>query len=70
MFKIIVTYETKGRKVTDRRFILKTIPDSGEKKEFLSNFPVFVSEINMYSKTIPAMKEILTKHGEKGMWPK
>lgn len=69
MFKIIVTYETRGRTVTDRRFILKTLPDAGEKKEFLEEFPVFANEIHMYTKILPAMEKLLTKHDDKKFWP-
>lgn len=69
MFKVIVSYETKGRTVTDRRFILKTMPDAGEKKEFLKDFPVFAKEIHMYTKTLPVMEKILTQHGDKKFWP-
>ena len=69
MFKIIATYESKGKTVEKRRFILKTMPDSGEKAEFLQDYPIFTSEINMYSKTLPAMEQILEKHGEKRWWP-
>lgn len=70
MFKIIVTYETKGRSVESRRFILKTVPESGGKKDFLDEFPLFGNEIRVYTKTLPAMETILQKHGIKVFWPK
>lgn len=69
MFKIIATYETKGRTVSERRFILKTMPVSGEKKEMLEDVPIFDNEIKIYTKTLPAMEEILKKTGENPWWP-
>lgn len=70
MFKIIASYQTKGRTVTERRFILKTMPEADcEKKELLKDLPVFDNEIKMYTKVLPAMEAILDKHGEKGWWP-
>lgn len=71
MFKLIATYGTRGKIITDRRFIIKTIPEvEGPKKELLENMPAFKNEIIMYSKTLPAMEELLKEHGEKPWWPK
>lgn len=70
MFKIIATYEVSGRTVTDRRFILKTIPESGEKRDFLNELPLFANEIKMFTQTLPALEEIYTKHGDRLVWPK
>lgn len=71
MFKIIATYGSKDKIVSDRRFVLKTVPEAeGQKKEFLEQLPVFKSEIMMYSKILPAMEEIIAKHAEKRWWPK
>ena len=70
MFKIIVSYESKGRTVEDRRLILKTIPEAeGVKKELLETLQIFANEIKMYSDTLPAMEEILNQHGETKFWP-
>lgn len=70
MFKVIATYESKGLTLTDKRFLLKTVPESGDKKDFLDDFPVFSNEIRMYTETLPAMEEILNQHGDKRFWPK
>lgn len=71
MFKIIATYGTKGTIVNERRFIYKTVPEAeGMKKDMLEQLPAFKNEISMYTKTLPAMEEILKKHGEKGWWPR
>lgn len=71
MFKIIVSYGSKGRIVIERRFVLKTVPEAeGQKKEMLELWPAFKNETRMYSKTLSAMEDILEKHGEKGWWPK
>lgn len=71
MFKIIASYGTRGRIVTQRRFILKTVPEAeGQKKEFLDNSPAFKNEIVVYTKVLVAMEAILKENGEKGWWPK
>lgn len=70
MFKIIATYTSKGKEVSARRFILKTMPEvECEKKEMLKDMPVFDNEIRMYSEVLPAMQTILDQHNEKGWWP-
>lgn len=70
MFKIIVNYETNGRSVEGRRFILKTFPESGEKKDFLEDLPVFTNEVRMYTKILPAMENIIKQHEEIPFWPR
>lgn len=71
MFKIIVSYGSKGKIVTERRFILKTVPEAeGDKKNFLEMMPVFINEIRMYSTILPAMEKILKQHNESIWWPK
>ena len=71
MFKIVVSYETRGRSVVDRRFVLKTMPEvDGQKKELLGQTPMFDNEIRMYGETLPAMEKLLLEHGEKPWWPK
>lgn len=71
MFKIIVTYGSKGKIVNDRRLIFKTVPEAeGPKKDLLEQLPAFKNEISMYTKTLPEMEKILNAHGEKGWWPK
>lgn len=71
MFKIIVTYGSRGRIESERRFILKTVPEAdGPKKDLLENLPAFKNEISMYTQILPAMEAILKEHGEKGWWPK
>lgn len=71
MFKIIATYGSKGKIVSDRRFIFKTVPEAeGQKKDLLEQLPAFKNEILMYTKILPEMDKILKEHGEKGWWPK
>lgn len=70
MFKIIATYTTKTGTVTDRRFIMKTLPEAGEKKDLLKDSPVFTNELLMYTEVLPAMEDILRQHGEEPWWPR
>lgn len=71
MFKVIVTYGSRGKTLIDRRFILKTIPEAeGPKKELLENMPAFKNEIIMYTEILAAMESILKEHDEKPWWPK
>lgn len=71
MFKIIVSYQSRGKTVSGRRFILKTMPETScQKKDLLQDVPIFANEIRMYTKTLPAMEEILSRFGERPWWPK
>lgn len=71
MFKIIVSYESRANNITDRRFLLKTVPEGeGSKKELLEAVPMFENEIRMYTETLPAMDKILSQCGEKCWWPR
>lgn len=72
MFKIIVSYQMgKGKTVSGRRFILKTMPETScQKKDLLEDMPIFANEIRMYTETLPAMEEILSRFGERPWWPK
>lgn len=71
MFKITVSYGTRGKIVSDRRFVLKTMPEAeGQKKDILEKSPAFKNETIMYTQTLKAMEEVLTQHGEKTWWPK
>lgn len=70
MFKIIASYSTKEDTVTDRRFIMKTLPEAGKKKDLLKDSPVFTNELLMYTEALPAMEDILRKIGEEPWWPR
>lgn len=71
LFKIIVTYESKGKIVSGKRFIMKTLPEKdSEKRAALEGMPIFENEIRMNSETLPAMEKILRKSGEKSWWPR
>ncbi|GAB0094310.1 LOC111597534 [Sergentomyia squamirostris] len=66
MFKAIVSYTTKGKSISGRSLIIKTMPvDDGFKKEMLSEMNVFGREIEMYSKVLPEMKRIMESIGDK-----
>ncbi|XP_055706875.1 uncharacterized protein LOC129803985 [Phlebotomus papatasi] len=65
MFKAIVSYNTKGKSVSSRSLVIKTMPvESGLKKDMLSDMPIFEREIDMYTKVLPEMKRIMESIGD------
>lgn len=68
--KVTASYETQGHCITERRFILKTIPDEGQKQKQLSQLPVFVNERRIYFEVLAAMEQILRQCGEERWWPR
>lgn len=67
--KITVSYEAKGKVTRGRKLFMKTVPDDGKKQEILSQLPMFVNELRMYSDILPAMEKILKLNGEEKWWP-
>lgn len=64
MFRCKVCYSVGSRNL-DRCFIIKTLPEAeGMKREFLMESQLFETEINMYTKTLPKIEQILKEHGE------
>ncbi|GAB0087170.1 LOC111597534 [Sergentomyia squamirostris] len=72
MFKAIIDYISRGRKVTGRRLIVKTTPvEEGLRKDLLKEHPFFDREIEMYTKVLPEMKKIMKSIGDdEEMWGK
>uniref|UniRef100_A0A1L8DYM0 Putative ecdysteroid kinase n=1 Tax=Nyssomyia neivai TaxID=330878 RepID=A0A1L8DYM0_9DIPT len=65
MFKAIITYSTRGKKVSSRSFVIKTMPvEEGFKKEMFIDSPIFDREIQMYTKVLPEMKRIMESIGD------
>uniref|UniRef100_A0A1L8DYJ0 Putative ecdysteroid kinase n=1 Tax=Nyssomyia neivai TaxID=330878 RepID=A0A1L8DYJ0_9DIPT len=65
MFKAIISYTTKGRKVLERSLVVKTMPiEDGLKKDLLNEMPIFEREIKMYTKVLPEMKRIMESIGD------
>lgn len=73
MLKVIVTYSTgHGATITDRSLIVKTDNYDGEvQADLLADVALFAPEIQIYTKTLPAMERILKNAGiEEIFWPK
>ncbi|XP_055687411.1 uncharacterized protein LOC129792405 [Lutzomyia longipalpis] len=65
MFKAIVSYTTKGKEVSERSLVVKTMPiEDGMKKDLLQEMPIFEREIKMYTKVLPEMKRIMESIGD------
>ncbi|GAB0088784.1 LOC111597534 [Sergentomyia squamirostris] len=65
MFKAIVSYNSKGKIVTGRSLIIKTMPvEDGVKKDLLNEMNVFGRETEMYTKVLPEMARIMESIGD------
>ncbi|GAB0087171.1 LOC111597534 [Sergentomyia squamirostris] len=65
MFKAIIDYTSRGKKVTGRRLIVKTTPvEEGVRKDLLKEHPLFDRETDMYTKVLPEMKKIMKSIGD------
>lgn len=69
--RIDVTYQATGKSLPESRsFIMKTIPDGGEKQKHLSQLPMFTNERRVYLEVLSNMEEILKHSGEEKWWPR
>ncbi|GAB0087172.1 LOC111597534 [Sergentomyia squamirostris] len=65
MFKAIIDYTSRGKEVTGRRLVIKTMPvEEGIKRDMLKDSPIFDREIDMYTKVLPEMKRIIESIGD------
>uniref|UniRef100_A0A1B0C8D6 CHK kinase-like domain-containing protein n=1 Tax=Lutzomyia longipalpis TaxID=7200 RepID=A0A1B0C8D6_LUTLO len=65
MFKAIVSYTSRGKVVSGRSLVVKTMPvEEGIKKEMFTEMPIFDREIDMYTKILPEMKRLMESIGD------
>ncbi|XP_055706899.1 uncharacterized protein LOC129803990 [Phlebotomus papatasi] len=65
MFKAVISYTSKGKEISSRPFVVKTLPtEDSTKKDMLSTMPVFDRETEMYTKVLPEMKKIMESIGD------
>lgn len=65
MFKAVISYTSKGKEISSRSFVVKTLPiEDSTKKDMLSTMPVFDRETEMYTKVLPEMKKIMESIGD------
>ncbi|XP_055695949.1 uncharacterized protein LOC129797409 [Lutzomyia longipalpis] len=65
MFKAIVSYTSRGKVVSGRSLVVKTMPvEEGLKKEMFTEMPIFDREIDMYTKILPEMKRLMESIGD------
>lgn len=70
IYKISVTYQVDDGVEINRKFILKTLlATKEEQNEYSNSVPMFISELRMYTETLPAMEKILELHNELKWWP-
>ncbi|KNC24661.1 hypothetical protein FF38_13554 [Lucilia cuprina] len=65
MFRCQLNYSIANCSESKQRsLVLKTLPDSGTKADFLQQSKVFETEISMYTETLPKIEKILAECGE------
>ncbi|XP_055706837.1 uncharacterized protein LOC129803959 [Phlebotomus papatasi] len=65
MFKAIVSYTSRGKTVSSRSLVVKTMPvEEGMKKEMFTQMPIFDREIYMYTKVLPEMSRLMESIGD------
>ncbi|XP_023293693.2 uncharacterized protein LOC111676915 [Lucilia cuprina] len=65
MFRCQLSYSIANCSESKQRsLVLKTLPDSGTKADFLQQSKVFETEISMYTESLPKIEKILAECGE------
>lgn len=66
IYRVTINYSSKSSSNVNKSVIIKTMPlMDGFFKEVIEKSPIFRTEINMYSNTLPEMARLLNNVGYK-----